>query len=191
MKHLKELRTKHGYTQNEIAKILGISRAAYTNIENGKREPDFDTLNKLSNIFNVSSDYLIGRNSAGWDQLHFPPYGSDTYNSICTVLLNAAQIFDRSDIVAELQGVAPTCERLVEIAKICRYDAESFGRLISNCAEKNLHSEYNSTPLSRQLRALIDAYNSLNEEGQQKLLGYAVDLVATGHYEKEDSEKMA
>lgn len=190
MKHLKELRTKHGYTQNEIAKMLGISRAAYTNIENGKREPDFDTLNKLSNIFNVSSDYLLDRNSDGWNQILFPPYCSDAYISVCTTLLNAAHIFGRSDLEAELREETPLGERLIEIAKICRYDAESFGRLISNCVgESSSHSE--SLSLSPQLQTLFNAFDSLNEEGQRKLLEYANDLVATGRYEKGDSEKMA
>lgn len=191
MKHLKELRTKHGYTQNEIAKMLGISRAAYTNIENGKREPDFDTLNKLSNIFNVSSDYLLGRNSDGWNQIHFPPYCSDAYILVCTTLLNAAHIFGRSDLESELRDETPLCERLIEIAKICRYDAESFGRLISDCVEKSSSHNETVSSLSPQLRTLFNSFDSLNEEGQRKLLEYANDLVASCRYEKGDSEKMA
>lgn len=57
---LKELRTKHKKTQQEIADYLGISRGAYTNIENGKREPDFASIKKLAILFSVSVDYLIG-----------------------------------------------------------------------------------------------------------------------------------
>lgn len=61
MQNLKELRKKKGVKQQEIADYLGITRAAYTNIENGKRETDFDTLNKLANYFDVSIDYLFGK----------------------------------------------------------------------------------------------------------------------------------
>lgn len=184
MKHLKELRIKQGYTQSDIAKILGISRAAYTNIENGKREPDFDTLNKLSDIFNVPSDYLLSRNSDGWDVLSFPPIYSDAYNLIVTVLLNSAHIFGFKEIESELRSVTPSPERLIEIAPLCRYDSESFKRLISDCIEKSNHNLDTVITLSPQLQALADALDQLNEDGQEKLLDYAADLVACGRYAK-------
>ncbi|MCP3741430.1 helix-turn-helix domain-containing protein [Rossellomorea sp. BNER] len=58
-KRLKKLRGKT--TQEEIAGKLGISRARYSHYENGRSEPDTETLNKLADIFNVSIDYLLGR----------------------------------------------------------------------------------------------------------------------------------
>jgi transcriptional regulator with XRE-family HTH domain len=57
---LKTLRNEKGVTQQEIADYLGITRAAFANIENGKRETDFSTIIKLSNFFNVTIDYLFG-----------------------------------------------------------------------------------------------------------------------------------
>lgn len=60
MLRLKELRKEKGNTQAEIAQIIGITRAAYTNIENGKREPDIDTVLKLASYFDVSTDYIYG-----------------------------------------------------------------------------------------------------------------------------------
>ena len=33
----------------------------YANYEYGRREPDFETTKKLANLFNVSTDYLLGR----------------------------------------------------------------------------------------------------------------------------------
>ncbi len=103
MNHLKELRMKHGYTQNDIATLLGISRSAYTNIENNKREPDFNTLSRLSNIFKVSADYLLDRYSGDWDKIELPPKYSDAYNSICTILLNLCRSFGQDDIAHELR----------------------------------------------------------------------------------------
>lgn len=60
MTQLKTLRNQSGETQAELANFLGITRAAYTNIENGKREPDYDTIKKLANHFSVTIDYLLG-----------------------------------------------------------------------------------------------------------------------------------
>ena len=59
--HLKEIRTIQGKTQIEVAKFLNIARASYANIENGKRDPDTQTISALADFFNVSVDYLIGR----------------------------------------------------------------------------------------------------------------------------------
>lgn len=61
MTRLKELRKAKNLTQAEVADFLGITRAAYTNIENGKREPDNSTLVRLSEYFNTSTDYLLER----------------------------------------------------------------------------------------------------------------------------------
>lgn len=45
---LEELRTKKRYSQEEVAHAAGISRAAYTNIENGKRRPSPEVAQKIA-----------------------------------------------------------------------------------------------------------------------------------------------
>lgn len=57
--NLKKLRGKK--TQDDIAKILGISRARYSHYENNIREPDCETLIKLADLYSVTLDYLLGR----------------------------------------------------------------------------------------------------------------------------------
>lgn len=61
MLRLKELRNKKKLSQSVIARQFGITQQAYANYERGARQPDFDTLNKLADYFNVSVDYLLGR----------------------------------------------------------------------------------------------------------------------------------
>lgn len=57
----KEMRKSKGLTQAQVADFLGITRAAYTNIENGHREADYSTLSSLSELFSVSIDSLLGK----------------------------------------------------------------------------------------------------------------------------------
>ncbi|MFV0497460.1 MAG: LexA family protein [Candidatus Fimivivens sp.] len=58
---LKELRTRRGLTQADVARELGLSRASYTNIENGKRGLEASQIAKLSEILNCSADEIVGR----------------------------------------------------------------------------------------------------------------------------------
>jgi transcriptional regulator with XRE-family HTH domain/methylmalonyl-CoA mutase cobalamin-binding subunit len=58
---LKNLRTRFGMTQKELAEKLNIGQTAIANYENGKRFPDENNLIKLADCFGVSIDNLIGR----------------------------------------------------------------------------------------------------------------------------------
>lgn len=56
--HLRKQRKK---TQEDIASMLGITRPAYTAYEKDSRKPDYDTLTKLADYYEVTVDYLLGR----------------------------------------------------------------------------------------------------------------------------------
>lgn len=58
---LKMLRQKANLTQKELAEKLGVSRGTIGMYEIGQRDPDTETLQKLSDIFGVSVDYLLGK----------------------------------------------------------------------------------------------------------------------------------
>lgn len=73
MEHLRELRTEHNVSQQTVAAYLGISRQAYSNYENGHRDPDTETLLKLAEFFDVSVDTLL----RGKDSSPHPVQGAD------------------------------------------------------------------------------------------------------------------
>ncbi|SDX65496.1 helix-turn-helix domain-containing protein [Paenibacillus sp. CF384] len=56
-----KLRDDRGWTQEQTAGLLGISRAALSHYEKNRREPDTETLSKFADLFKVSVDYLVGR----------------------------------------------------------------------------------------------------------------------------------
>ena len=58
---LKELRQNLSCTQEKIANDLNIARTTYRNYENGDREPSLDFLIKIADYFDISLDYLLGR----------------------------------------------------------------------------------------------------------------------------------
>ena len=59
-KRLRDLREDNDLVQKEVAAILDIDQRTYSNYETGKRELPIHLLIKLSNYYNVSTDYILG-----------------------------------------------------------------------------------------------------------------------------------
>ncbi|MNJ01465.1 HTH-type transcriptional regulator Xre [compost metagenome] len=55
------LREQKGLTQEELASKLGISRSALSHYEKNRREPEFQVLSDIADLFGVSLDFLFGR----------------------------------------------------------------------------------------------------------------------------------
>lgn len=58
---LKNLRIKNGVTQKAIAEGIGVTSVSVQRFEYGTAKPKLDTVIKLADFFNVSTDYLLGR----------------------------------------------------------------------------------------------------------------------------------
>ena len=57
---LKEARKRIGYTQEFVAKELGIARTNITNYELGRTQPDIETLGKLIDFYEIPAEWLLG-----------------------------------------------------------------------------------------------------------------------------------
>ena len=64
MNNIKEIRLANSMKQSELAKALNVTQAAVSAWELGRREPDFDALRKMSEIFSCSIDDLLGNEKA-------------------------------------------------------------------------------------------------------------------------------
>ncbi|MTD30194.1 helix-turn-helix domain-containing protein [Planomicrobium sp. YIM 101495] len=58
---IKQLRDREGYQQKDFATKLGVSNVVLSRYESDERKPDYDTLLKIADLFEVSVDYLLGR----------------------------------------------------------------------------------------------------------------------------------
>lgn len=66
---LLNLRKGRKLTQKELSSKLGIARTTYSGYELGTSEPDNETLQKIADFYNESTDYLLGRESKEETQL--------------------------------------------------------------------------------------------------------------------------
>lgn len=100
-----ELRKKNGWSQEELAGQLGVSRQSVSKWESASSIPDLDKILKMSEIFGVSTDYLLKDSNEPEEEaltpaapVTAPDPGSD--NDIRTVSLEEANCF--MDIVQDM-----------------------------------------------------------------------------------------
>ena len=60
---LKALRFQYGYSQKQVADKIDVSSSIISAYETGERTPSAEVLLSLSNIYNCSVDYLLGKQS--------------------------------------------------------------------------------------------------------------------------------
>lgn len=59
---IKQLLDKRGLNQTQFSKILNVSESTISLYISGKHQPDYETLFRIADYFEVSIDYLLGRN---------------------------------------------------------------------------------------------------------------------------------
>lgn len=85
--NLKRLRENSGVTQDVLSRILGIAKSTISMYENGNREPDFETLGRIADHFNVDMNYLLDRK---------PAMPSDLDNAWARPIVDTYRRVDRS-----------------------------------------------------------------------------------------------
>lgn len=80
---LKELMQEKGIQQQQMAEILNVSRASIYKYQQGKAEPNIETLVKIADYFDVSLDYLCGRQNKN---LIFADGLSDTQKKLVAII---------------------------------------------------------------------------------------------------------
>ena len=98
---LRELRVNKHLRQEQVAKIIGVTKSTIPAYENDLRQPSFEILLKLANLYCVSTDYLLGR--------------TDTV-SIDLTDLTAAEATLVTELVASMS---------IRNKRLARYDDES------------------------------------------------------------------
>lgn len=60
---IRKLRLEQGLKQEDLGRRLGVTKQSVSNWENGNIMPSIDLLEKLSDHFGVTTDYMLGRES--------------------------------------------------------------------------------------------------------------------------------
>ena len=99
MNRIKEFRQLIGMKQQELADILSVKQTTVSGWEVGRREPDFESLKRMSDIFDCSIDELLG-------QKEKPVVKDDRLNKKLELLSdeNLQRMEDYVDLLLKTQG---------------------------------------------------------------------------------------
>ena len=89
-KRIAELRTKNDISQQALADLLFVSRDLVSKWENGMRRPDYQTIERIAEVFRISVDSLIEKKDLIFEELSdcFPE-GSELSEERLTAVLNS------------------------------------------------------------------------------------------------------
>ena len=111
-KYLRLLRKSNNYTQDDLAKELGISRQAVSKWETGTAIPDLEVLLKISKLYGITINDIL--------EPKIQPQKITDFEQISTIsekeLKEVLEQFDTNSLVTALMGASPEtnsfCERL-------------------------------------------------------------------------------
>lgn len=98
---LKRLRTKHSYTQEQIAKDLGCTISFVSNIENNRTKPNLRVLTYYAELFHVTIDSIL---NAGRDNGHKNPI-SERLDAEALNILHQFSLEEQEKIIRVLRFI--------------------------------------------------------------------------------------
>lgn len=112
---IRELRLKKGLTMKQLGEILSVAESTISLYERGKRQPDFETLKRIADFFDVSIDYLLSdENQTPASQESIPkaalPGTNDELSKSRRKLLQLFEIIPEDQLEKAYQIVALSCD---------------------------------------------------------------------------------
>lgn len=196
---LRELREAAGYkSQQAFADAFGVAQSTVGNWEAGKREPNFETTIRLSHFFNIAIDYLLGNENNIMQDKQSALFRHNLSIEISTI--DSAAFSGVSDAEYDYHRLEQLVHSTYPISLEEAFNAaDTIGVPLDDLLRENYEDfmqKEKSAPTSRnglneiqnemstKLNVLYSVLQQLNEEGSEKLLDYADDLVASGRYIK-------
>lgn len=106
-KKLREFRKKNKMTQEQVARLLNVSRQNYSHYETGRNQPSIDSMMILSRIWQISIEELLSDESNSSLLRETNPYGNatDKFNS-STLLYNSETFIQESELLNTFRSLS-------------------------------------------------------------------------------------
>lgn len=199
-KLLRDSREQSKFTLTDVASFMNVTPMTIQRYEKGDRKINTDTIRRLCAFYNVDSDSLM---QSAVDSIRFSakPLQSNSVSLSNEETMNTGELIKyhrinlglSAEALAEAIGVSPSTiyryenndiahmgiDKLKKIADVLGTEASS---LLGWTTFKSESQPGTKLVLSQFESELLTQYRSLSSEGQEKLVEYARDLVASGRY---------
>ena len=112
---IRVLRIKRGYSQAQLAELMGLKRSAISNYEQGIRKPDLDTVEAFADFFDVSVADLLGRDDYKYHAAFYDPSKVSIpvppYHGLADRLVESVMSEEDDEIMRELEAIRRDPER--------------------------------------------------------------------------------
>lgn len=176
------LRNDYNYSQEQVAKKLGITKSAYCYYETNSKAPDITIIQKLSTIFNVPSDFLLELGIfRDWKKIY------EKKELILHTLKNLLpkKVFYDDKILSDSMVLFITLldSFLYKIEFKENDDIDIYYKLDPDM----IKSYYNSQFFFNQKQLLIDNYEKMNTAAQNTLIKYSEFMVSQPENLRDDT----
>lgn len=148
---LKELRTAHGYTQEELSTILNVSRSTISSWEINRTYPDLSMLVSLSELYNITVDQLLSEDDQLVDTMTTQAKKNRLFKKIIFTLVITLISF-AIIVVFLLKGNSTPDE-----PKITHYEFSDYSKIVTkDQSEENIAYFYNGNFVGEIIDTLPD-----------------------------------
>ena len=169
MSRIRELRKQSGVTMKFFGDIIGVSESCVSQYENGKRQPDYETLKKIADYFNVSTDYLLERTD----------FSIEENRRICQNVTRLWETIKNPQNLEGIRGITKPYQQIKEneyqftyevLEQFASYFGVSVDDLIAGIKE---HPSPTTTPqISEQENLFLKEYTDLTDDERQEVLNF-------------------
>lgn len=196
---ISRLRTEKGLSQRDLADLLGVSNGAIGMWETGKRQPDLDTVKKISSFFGISIDYLMGNPQSSID---YSNYQMDTSEFALDFKMRIRDLMAEQKISEDAFAERAGFNREETDSYLYGNRIPSIEDLIKIASALNVSSDYlldisKRKKITTEEELLLQSFNRCDDECKKYLLAKAgvlcvegISAVAAGEYGRyADEEK--
>lgn len=185
---LRSLRLERNITQKDLANRLSISPSTVGMYEQNRRFPDADILVKLSSIFDVTVDYLLGIEEVKSKEYM---YCNDISNRIASIASQSKKNIDDIKPLLKTEILSGYCTNLDLFISDVYAIADFFGvtdEYILGGAEfeEQTYGKYLDYP---EIHKFVSTFIALNDDNKDIIIGEMKKLLKTQKYEELDIER--
>lgn len=180
-KRIRQLRIESGYTLNELAQRINVTPSAIEMYEQNRRVPDIDNLILLTQVFNVTSDYILGiENSSELLMNKSSKYYPDIKEMHSTFIERFIKLYckNKLDFDTEEQALGLTHDQITAI-KATRLPNIIELKQLSKAFKVSINHLLGlpEQSLSEEEQELLEYYNSLSKTDKRLAMGNMVAIM--------------